>query len=293
MSEPRGTLDGASPALPKVSCLMVTSYAPERREFLARSLESYCRQTYPNRELVVVPDCAPNEQQELAQALADLGRADTFVSQAVEGQSLGALRNLSLERATGALVCQWDDDDLYHPRRVEVQAQPLRDGAAQASILGRHFNYFQQERRMLLIDWRGALFKGHPGTLMMRRDLGLRYPVSGPFSRRSEDSSLFQQLLRRRVAVAVIDTAPELYVYRFHGANTWAREHHLGLVARHGSLRAELAADELQLAAGLRDVFLEEDSVSVEGSDGPAFRVALQGKLPRPQCGARAAESVA
>jgi glycosyltransferase involved in cell wall biosynthesis len=260
---------------PKVSALMVTAFAESRRAFLVRSLESYCRQTYANRELVVVTDGDLGAREALAAILRGLGRTDIELV-AVEGtRTLGALRNVSLGRARGDVVCQWDDDDLYHPARIEEQVQPLRDGRAEACVLRSHVSYFPEDGRVVVVDWGTSLHKAHPGTLTMKRDLGVRYADHGPFSTRSEDSLVFHQLRRRRVPVFVLEGAPHLFVYRFHGGNTWAREHHEGMVSRYGASRTALLAAQGALSSALRDVLLEAQEVRVDGADGTAFSIDL------------------
>lgn len=272
--------EAATPAQPKVSCLMVTSFAPARREFLAQSLECYARQTYANRELVVVGDCEGDDQRLLTETVARLGRSDTRVVLSPERHTLGALRNMSVAHATGEFVCQWDDDDLFHPRRIERQIAPLLAGGAHASLIGAHFSYFQPQRRMVVVDWRTTLVGGHPGTLTMRRALSVRYPEDGSASLRGEDSVLFHQLRRQKIPIAVLHDEPELFVYRFHGENTWDHEHHDGMVSRHGRTRAELLVAQERLTRGLREVFTEESSVAVAGRDEPAFVAVLQGDVP-------------
>ena len=55
------------------------------------------------------------------------GNASIRLCPVVESEygSLGALRNYSVEMARGDIVVQWDDDDWYHKRRIEVQFQVI------------------------------------------------------------------------------------------------------------------------------------------------------------------------
>jgi hypothetical protein len=46
------------------------------------------------------------------------------------GATLGTLRGLSLDVATGEIVCQWDDDDCHHPDRILHQVQQMTRQAA-------------------------------------------------------------------------------------------------------------------------------------------------------------------
>src|SRR6185312_391366 len=52
-------------------------------------------------------------------------------------RSLGARRNLSVERARGRYGCQWDDDDLHAQTRVTAQMAALVGAQATACTLER------------------------------------------------------------------------------------------------------------------------------------------------------------
>ncbi len=64
-----------------------------------------------------------------------------------------------------------------------------------------------------------------PGTMMMRRDLRCRYPEGGPSARQGEDSVLLESLFRT-TNVTHLCGAGHLYLYQYHGRNTFPREHH-------------------------------------------------------------------
>src|SRR5579863_5497970 len=105
-----------------VSCLMVTLAVPERLFYLQRSVGDYCRQTHRNKELVIVLDLGPREtKMAIAEHIRSLQRNDIRVVDPGRKLSLGALRNIARENARGDVHCQWDDDDLHHPERVERQ----------------------------------------------------------------------------------------------------------------------------------------------------------------------------
>ena len=58
--------------------------------------------------------------------LEHAGARDIRVVYIGPGVSLGAARNLTVDTARGAYVCQWDDDDLYHPERLRIQYEARR-----------------------------------------------------------------------------------------------------------------------------------------------------------------------
>src|ERR1700722_6580583 len=103
-----------------VSCLMVTLPVPERLAFAKRSIDDFCHQTLPNKNLIlVISGGVESVQNALCDYVRSLGRDDIRIFIPPGKLNLGQLRNFSLEAATGDIVCQWDDDDLHHPKRLE------------------------------------------------------------------------------------------------------------------------------------------------------------------------------
>ena len=67
---------------------------------------------------------------------------------------------------------------------------------------------------------------GLPGSLMMYKNIALSYPERGQFANAGEDSHLLYRLYLGGVKVAKLCDRAELYLYSFHGNNTWGKEHH-------------------------------------------------------------------
>lgn len=250
---------------------MVTLPVAQRLCFLQRSVAAYCRQTHRNKELVIVVDQGTAAAKSaIAAHVASLGRDDIRLVDVRGKLSLGALRNLSRESARGDVLCQWDDDDLHHPRRVEQQLAALIKLGGQASHLQEVMHFFARSRLIYCTNWHATEAGGMPGTLMFRRSAQMRYPETGPSSRRGEDSVVVSQL-RQRGELHALAGAPHLYVYVSHGGNTWADDHHEMLATRLGISRGLLLRREAQLREGLRPFDFGPGGVTVQGNNGPAF----------------------
>ena len=238
--------DGArAPAgLPFISCLMVTL---DRLRRVKEAVRCYLDQTYPNRELVIVTDGRPTFQRAVAGHLESLGRDDLrLITVEDAGRTLGSLRNLALAEARGDWFCQWDDDDLYHPQRLAVQAEHLAAEDAHACFLSDQLQFHWSGRRMRWVDWsRDDTFPFYhriiPGTIMARCDGRFTYPEDGASARRGEDSA-YQDALFTRVKVTTLSGAGHLYVYSYHGRNTFPEEHH----AEHPGASAAFLGDRLE-----------------------------------------------
>jgi glycosyltransferase involved in cell wall biosynthesis len=216
---------------PLVSCLMVTLPVAARTAFAERSIRAYCAQTYPSRELVLVADGGEAEARtRLIRFVDALGRDDIRLHVTDDCATLGALRNRSLKFASGEIVCQWDDDDLYHPERIERQAALLQTHDLEAVFIQEVLQYYPDLQRMYLTNWRATEVGGHPGTLMARLTAALAYPETGAGARLGEDLSVARDLIARG-RVERLREAPGLFVYVSHGANSW-HEHHHDMLAR-------------------------------------------------------------
>jgi glycosyltransferase involved in cell wall biosynthesis len=203
------------PDLPKVSCLMVTA---DRGQLCRRAIRCYQRQTYPNKELIVVDD----GREDLAPLLADLPSDEVvYLKLAKHPESvLGKLRNVALEAARGDLVAQWDDDDWYHGERLEKQVAVLQQGY-EACALSAALMHLDTEA-FVLRPYIGYLRDGVPGSIAHLRSNAIRYEGL----RRGEDTVYLHAWTKRRYAKLPPGDV-YLFIRCFHGNNTWEASHFL------------------------------------------------------------------
>lgn len=203
-----------------ISCLMVTQ-DPARFRLLDKSVACYVAQHYPDRELVICCDGPREYQYRLARYLENLSREDIRLHCPSGDMSLGAIRNYSVSVARGSYICQWDDDDLNHPRRLSVQFDHLRSTGHPVSFMRDQLHYFYDTRELYWVNWHPDFI---PGTLLCRTDILASNPYPG--ISRDEDGQL-RDALRRRMDIAGLANHGYLNVYTFHGSNTWNHAHHL------------------------------------------------------------------
>jgi len=253
---------------------MVALPDPRRLVHFRRSVADFARQTHPSRELVVVLDRGdPATRDAMVAHVASLRRDDVRVVEPREKLTLGALRNVSVAEARGAVVCLWDDDDMHHPERVRTQLAELLRAGAQALILEEALQYFPGARALHWTNWGSVWSKGLPGTLMFRRFAPVRYPEEGPDARRGEDMIGIAQL-QASGAFAAMAGAPHLYVYVSHGANTWGDEHHASLARDRSIPLARMRRNEALLRRRLRAFDFGPGDVAVLARDAVAFTIA-------------------
>jgi glycosyltransferase involved in cell wall biosynthesis len=252
----------------------VTLAVPERLPFLKRSLADYCRQTYVDRELIVVVDGgAADARTAIRRWVAGLDRTDIRVVETDGTLSLGALRNRSWDEARGEVICQWDDDDFHHPERIERQFAALQAADGLSTCLQEVMLFVEASGRLHLTNWAATPPTVMPATVMCRASAPVRYPEEGPESRLGEDLNLLGQL-RKLGRFEAQTGSPHLYVYVTHATNTCGGEHHRMIAERLSVSKGIVRRREAELRHGLSPFDFGREIVTVEGTNGQAFTIA-------------------
>jgi glycosyltransferase involved in cell wall biosynthesis len=250
----------------RVSVLMVTSATQDREPLIDESLRCLRDQTFREIELVIVidpKDRSADEREAALDAMRQLaekhGFGDAKVHVAPCGTTLGGLRNLSVAEATCDVVCQWDDDDLYHRDRIQKQLEALCSGDFAASYLQDNLQWFTGTGEVYWTSWMRNPSRCHQGTLVARRNALPRYPEEGPEARSGEDAHVQAQLAARG-GIAHVRREPWLYVYRCHGSNTTTDAHRRMVAQQLGVSRATLERYGSTLMAALAELGLPQDA---------------------------------
>jgi len=200
---------------PLVSCLMVTK---NRVKLARRAVECFARQTWPNKELVIIDD-GEEDYGPLVEEYR--GRCTIHYHKYVNdtGMRVGGLRNVSLERANGEYCIQWDDDEWYDAKRIEVQMESLlRQGLDVITLFSTIMHLDTPE--YLEHPYRSNLRRGIPGTILHRKT-----PVRYPDGCLGEDS-IYLDDLRKAYKVGLVDVPHSHLFFRcFHGKNSWDYNH--------------------------------------------------------------------
>ena len=253
-----------------VVCCLVTLPVPSRLHHVKTSVADYIAQTHPERELLVVVNGGTEEgRRGLLDYVASVDRPDVRSLEIPGDLPLGHLRNIALDHSEGLAYCQWDDDDRQHPDRLARQVEAMTEGDFEASYLQEVVQYVPALRSLYWTNWAATEDRVHAGTLMMRLDMGLRFP---PKARLGEDSGLAVEI-NARDKVARIAGQPHLMLYVTHSANSWGDEHHRMLIEKLAVSRGLLARREAAIREGLRPFRFEAYPVEVRGANGVAFTI--------------------
>lgn len=264
-------LRNAPPSDPLVSCLMVTLPVPQRFAYARASIEAFCSQTYSNTEMVlIINGGTASGRQRLKEHVAALNRSNIRIIEPEGELSLGVLRNMSVENAIGDVLCQWDDDDLHHPERLQFQVGALLLGGYDALLLQDVMQYFPGPDKLYWTNWSATPAGGHPGTLIARSKAEIRYPTIGQDARLGEDLRV-ALALKEQGKIGYLAAMPHLFIYVSHGENSWNSEHHRRLIDDLAISAGLLRRREAQLRDGLRPFGFPPDTLQVSGSRGLGF----------------------
>jgi glycosyltransferase involved in cell wall biosynthesis len=112
--------------------VVISSY--RRPQFLAAAIESALAQSHPPFEIIVVDDASPEDVQGTLAGFGNCARV-RYVRQA-RNMGPNAARNRGVALAKGRFVAFLDDDDVWLPRKIELQLIALKAQGAEACLCG-------------------------------------------------------------------------------------------------------------------------------------------------------------
>lgn len=215
---------------PFVSCVMPTT--AKRLWCLERSIRCWLRQTWGNRDLLIVSD--GDGVDEIRKAIFAVAGGDKRIAHVhVDSPAtLGAKYNLSIGLAKGPYIALWADDDWHHPARLEVVMRALArinrqadlDGDGGRILLGgtNTMMAYRTRDKASFMYWIDPL-RPHlvSGTAIFAKELWKRIPF--PELKQASDTAWMYRVLMpeegRPGEERVIINDPRLYVAFVHGTD--------------------------------------------------------------------------
>jgi glycosyltransferase involved in cell wall biosynthesis len=177
-----------------------------RHRFLPQAIRCFLRQTYPNRELLVVDD-STRPAAELCEGLPRVRYL-----RLTRATPTGAKLNLGIEAARGELIQKLDDDDFYHQDFLATSVRYLPAGRPETTLVTRCCF-------LILMPDRVVRHSGHGwtagGAFCFHRAVWERRPFRD--LPRSEDRWFLRDHNPRLIRIC----DPEQYIVVRHGRNTW------------------------------------------------------------------------
>jgi len=162
---------------PTVSVVIVTY---NKADTIGPAIESVLRQTYQDFEILVVDDGSTDETAERVRAFGDRVR-----HLPKENGGTGSARNLGLAEARGEYVAFLDGDDLWLPRKLEVQMAAFQ---REPDLVAVQCSAYCVNNELEVVEWRACspardsllnflLFRNLPAfssAVVIRRDVACR-----------------------------------------------------------------------------------------------------------------------
>lgn len=199
---------------PLISGICITRGKPA---MLQMAINCFLGQTYPNKELIIIYE---NDDQPTVEFIASSNFDKQIIPIGLNRTSerkLGALRNYGIARATGEFIAQWDDDDWHHPDRLFEQYETLTASGKAGCVMTRWLIFDAVTRRAFISNER--LWEG---SILCRRNCFVEYQYENESA--GEDTGVIDGLYKNGY-LHLIEDLPHLYIYVYHGNNTWHYAH--------------------------------------------------------------------
>lgn len=209
--------------------VIIPAYNIEK--YIVRCLESVCRQTYPNLEIIVVDDGSSDNTGRIADDFAKKDKRFTVIHKGNAGVS--AARNTGLDCAQGDYIGFVDGDDLIEPDMYELLMQNALKYQADISHCGyqmvfpNRVDYYHNTGEILVQDNSQGVYdlvkadKVEPGlwNKLYRKDLIGKSRLDENI--RINEDLLFNYLLFKKANKSVFEDVPKyLYMIRVNSATT-------------------------------------------------------------------------
>lgn len=195
--------------MPLVSIIMPTC---DRPLLLQRAIRSVVRQSETNWELIVVDNnraSPPVDREQLGVEVS--GDTRIRIIRAPTANNAARARNAGLDVAVGEWVTYLDDDDMYHPQKLERQLAKARETGSDVILCGGCFHLAARKR---VVQCRTVVWSGDELILAARWNTPLlmhRHPGRVRFDGRlspGEDAEFAHRLLILQ-GVSSVPVVPE------------------------------------------------------------------------------------
>ncbi len=187
----------------------------DRPHFARQAIAYFNRQSYPDRELLILDDgCDPITTVRLIPCNPRIRYIDGFPL----AFRLAAKRNMACQEARGEFIAHWDDDDWMAPDRLSLQVNSLLNSKAQVTGADSLLYYSPNSASAWLYrplpsdcNWVAG------GTLLYRREFWEQNPF--PEIDSGEDTAFVQRLRPEQIVTQSPDHEP-FYVALIHPGNS-------------------------------------------------------------------------
>lgn len=199
--------------LPAISCLCHTK---NNKSLLERAIRCFKAQTYPKKDLLVIFEEDNLVAPDVLSAINDESISSLRIPTNPK-LTLGEMRNIGVQQCKGDFFCVWDDDDWFHCQRLEHQMNSILLSHKPATMLSFFLMFDTHENQAYL-----SRIRLYEASLLCNKAVFKDDIMYAPLSK-GEDTHLADKLASGNLVFPHV--MPQLYVYTYHGSNTWDRGH--------------------------------------------------------------------
>ena len=133
--------------------------------FVGEALRSALSQTYPHLEVIVVDDGSTDETSDLVQAIAREDARVVLIRQ--QNAGVARARNAAIERASGEFIAPLDADDIWYPRKLELQVRHMLDAGPEVGLVYAWWTIIDAAGRISIPSIKPCL-EGHVSDALLR-----------------------------------------------------------------------------------------------------------------------------
>ena len=193
--------------------------------YVADSIASVQRQTYPHWELLIVDDASTDGTVETVKKLAEQDEKIHFVVKN-EHSGIADTRNQCIQMAQGRFLAFLDADDIWHPEKIETQLRFMSD--RNVSFTYTTYDWIDEEGRTLNkfintignLDYKSYLRNTIIGCSTVMVDTDIVGQVVVPNFRTSEDTATWLGILKKGHLAYAIDEPLVSYRIRRRSASS-------------------------------------------------------------------------
>ncbi len=106
---------------------------------IVRAIESIISQTYKNLELIITDDNSTDNSKSIIEKYINLDSRIIHLTNTTNVKGAFSARNNSIKYASGELISFLDSDDIWHPKKIELQIEAMNNNNCLAS----HSSYYR------------------------------------------------------------------------------------------------------------------------------------------------------
>ena len=193
--------------------------------YVADSIASVQRQTYPHWELLIVDDASTDGTVEIVKNLAEQDEKIRFVVK-TQHSGIADTRNQCISMAQGRFLAFLDADDIWHPEKMETQLRTMLDN--NVGFTYTTYDWIDEDGKTLNkfintignLDYKKYLCNTIIGCSTVMVDTAIVGQVTVPRFRTSEDTATWLGILKKGHLAYAIDEPLVSYRIRRKSASS-------------------------------------------------------------------------